>query len=386
MFVSLQIAYWVIYGLLAILGITVITILAIKISKRQKEKRTQKCLQKFQEYLDTIQSDLRHKERLPMPDQPLNTFEKKVMQNVLLDWMANTTSAHRRKLERLCEDLGLVELNLKQLKSTSHTTQIDAAYKLGIMRATEATAPLFQLFYRNKRDSTLFIIARSIAQTANQPSHVKDMILYLSEDYHNNYALLIDIAQDSSLDLTNVYNQLLKEKRPVLIKVALLGLMDQAQEDLHSQVLPLITSEDKEIRELTVRLLTQLGECSSSEIQKFIHFKDPEIRAFMAEWIGDSKQTEYAKLLEESIQDHDWTVARSSARSLLKLGDWGFETLCTIAKSEKTGSDIALECLHEDLNIQASKDVQTKQSTDYDRKLHVFQKHFGDKQNLNPAM
>ncbi len=351
MFVNLDLAYWVIYGLLAILGVNVFTILAIKIRKKQTQKKTQKCLQQFQEYLDTIQADLQKKERLPVPDKSLNKFEKKVLQQVLFDWMESLSCTHRNKLEVLCEDLGLVELNLKRLNGLSHRVQLDAAYNLGVMRATEATAPLFQLFYRNKRDSTLFIIARSIAQTTDQPSYIKDMIIHLSESNHNNYALMIDIAQESSLDLQTIYTQLLRESNPVLNKVALLGLMDHAKPDLHSQVLPFITSEDKEIRALTVQLLTYSGACSSSEIQKFIRFKDWEIRAFIAEWIGDSEKVEYANLLEEGLQDKNWTVARSSARSLVKLGESGFETLCAIAKTEKTGAEVALECLHEDLSI-----------------------------------
>ncbi|QHE54081.1 HEAT repeat domain-containing protein [Pontibacillus sp. HMF3514] len=386
MFVNLDMAYWAIYGLLAILGINVFIILAMKIRKKQTQKKTQKCVQQFQEYLDTIQSDLKQKDRLPLPDKPLNKFEKQVLQQVLFDWIHHYSGEKQTKLEILCKDLGLVELNLKRLKSLSHKTQVDAAYNLGVMRAPEATDPLFQLLYRNKRDSTMFIIARSIAQTSDQPAKVKDMIIHLSEDNHNNYALITDISQESSLDLRVIYTQLLKESRPVLTKVALLGLMEESTPDLHSQVLPFITSEDKEVRELTVQLLIYSGACSASEIQKFIRFKDWEIRSFIAEWIGDAKKTEYTSLLEEGLKDKNWTVARSSARSLLKLGESGFEMLCKVAQTNQAGADVALECLHEELSIQASKAEQMKQSSDYDHKLYIFKQHFGEDQQLTPAM
>ncbi|MYL34654.1 hypothetical protein GLW08_14390 [Pontibacillus yanchengensis] len=388
MFFNLQMAYWVVYGLLAIMGILTIVIMAIKFKNVRNQKKTEVSLQKFQSYLDYVQSQLDEEDRLRIPNQKVGDFDKKVLQKVLIDWIQRLSGVHRDKLITLCHDLGLIDFNLKQIKSLSEFKRLDAAYYLGSMRSSEAIPDLFKLLKKNKEGPEAFIIGRSIAQAADKPEDVKEMLTYLAKEERENYHLLADIAGESTLDMSVQYKQLLTSENTELVKLALLGLSNQTDSGMDSNVRSFVYSKDKEIRMNAVRLLITSGAWTSGEIKQMIHFNDSDVRAFIAQWIGDSGVVQFADQLQEGVKDSDKIVARTCAKSLLKLGESGFIKLCevTIQNEGQPVADLALECIQEDLKESSVKTGNIEHVTSYNQKLYLYQKYFGKDEDLTQAI
>ncbi|MCD5324308.1 MULTISPECIES: HEAT repeat domain-containing protein [Pontibacillus] len=386
MFFSLDAAFYVIYVLAGLMAIMSSIIIGIKVRKKQLHKKTQKVMQRYQSYFTYLTQQLDAKEPLEVPKSELTTFEKKVFQRELVERLERLSGNQRDKLIQLCNDLGLKEFNMKRLKSGRHYVRLEAAYNLGAMRAKEAVPSLCKMLYKNKKDSTRFIVARSIAQTATSTGQINDMIHYLAKDQENNYQLIVDIAQESDLDLSGAFISLLKESNPELTKVGLFGLRHQPDSEIHSILRPHLDSKDFDIRTNTAKLMVASGQCSQKEMEQFMKFKDEEVRLYTGEWIGQAGMRQYQEVLELGVQDKNQQVARTSAKSLSQLGESGFRTLCKLAVSNLSNGTVAFEAVHEHLKESAAGYATNRKIADYNQKLSIYETYFGKDQQLIDAM
>ncbi|KGP91298.1 hypothetical protein N780_08105 [Pontibacillus chungwhensis BH030062] len=386
MFFNLEAAFYVIYVLAGLMAIMSSIIIGIKVRKKQTRKKTEQVMHHHKSYFTYITQQLDARESLQTPKRELTTFEKKVFQRELVERIERLSGAQRGKLIQLCKDLGLTEFNLKRLKSGRHYVRLEAAYNLGAMRCEEAVPTLCKMLYKNKKDSTRFIVARSIAQTATSTGQINDMIHYLAKDQENNYPLIVDIAKESDLDLRGPFISLLKEPNPELTKVGLFGLRDQPDAEMHSILRPHLNSEDYDIRTNAAKLMVASGGSTAQQMEQFMNFKDEEVRLFTAEWIGQTGVKKYQEVLELGVQDEDKQVARKSARSLSQLGDSGFRTLCKLAVSNLRNETIAFEMIHEYLKESAAGYSTNRKVADYHRKLSIYETYFGKDQELIDAM
>ncbi|MBM7572976.1 hypothetical protein [Aquibacillus albus] len=388
MFINLQAAYWMI-GILLMLMLTVAVItLIIKLNKKRFKKKEEKCLSGFRSYLDYLQIQLDNEARLRSPRNPLSYFEKEVLQKTLLQWVDRLDGIHRQKLLTLCEDIGLIEHNRKRLRSRWTITRIDAAYHLGILRDSGSTPELFSMLYQEKFKSSVYIIARSIAQTSKEPNEIKGLIQYLVENGNENIHLIADISKESSLDLRSVYVSFLYEEQAQLNKVGLISLQDQIELDLPENIHSFVQSDDKGIRILAAKLLMTSMVLKEQDIREYLQFPDWEIRNLFTEWIGNSELIQYAELLKDRVQDSNWLVSRSSAKSLVQLGSRGFEILCEIAVGlyGERGRKVANEFIEEDLKQSIDRFSQLNDMTVYNNKLYTYQKYFGKNDDLTKAI
>ncbi|WP_163536202.1 HEAT repeat domain-containing protein [Gracilibacillus sp. YIM 98692] len=379
MFINLQAAYWVI-GILLVLMIILATLtLSMKVNKKRLEKKEKKCLSEFRSYFDYLQLQLDNADRLRPPAKPLRIFEKKVLQKTLLQWVDRLEGIHRQKLLTLCEDIGLISYNRKRLKSPWSIIRIDAAYHLGILRDSESTSELLSMLHQKKFEASIYIIARSIAQTSKDVNEIKSLIQYLVENGKQNSHLIADISKESYLDLRSVYVDFLYESQLELVKVGLIGLQDQVDYHLSEDIHSFLHSKDKEIRILTAKLLTSSMALTKRDVQAYLQFPDWEVRQLFAEWIGNSELKQYAEYLREGVQDLNWMVSRSSAKSLMQLGTRGFEILCELASGNDgdRGREVANEFMEEELKQSIHRFSNLADITEYNQKVYIYQKYFG---------
>ncbi|UOQ43919.1 hypothetical protein MUN89_18940 [Halobacillus salinarum] len=388
MFVNLELAMGMAVILLTLMAVIMAITLTIKIGKIRKEKKTQECLQKHQNYLDYVQTAMDLREDIQPPASALNKFERKVFQQLLSEWINRLSGIHKEKLIQLCEDMGLTAFNLKRLNSSMHINRIDAAYYLGTMRHTPAVPHLFTLLRKNKFDSTIYIIGRSIAQASEKPEEVGEMLEYLADGKKSTYQLLADIAKEASVDLKECYFRFLTSQNPALIKVGLIGLRDEVGPEVPASVRKLMTSNDKATRMLTIQILTASMALSAKEVVTLAKATDDQVRMLIFEWIGETEQLRFTELLEEGLHSRNLEVARTCAKSLLGLGNVGFSILCKAAleTDSASGSKIALDAVHEELDQYENAEEDVEQLNHFNQKQFLYKKFFGKDRSLVEAI
>jgi HEAT repeat protein len=365
-------------GILIVICLTILLIL--KTRNNRREKQTEQILRKYQDYFTYLQAHLDDEESLRPPAARLKHRELLAIQQKLIELMERLKENQVRKLAQLCDRLGLVEYNRKRLRSKFHWRRIDAAYNLGAMRAAEAVPELLGLLDKKKFDSSLFIVARSIAKCARNRSDLREMTMRMIRHNRNCHRLVADLLKESSAEYLPLLVEFLDSKDSDLVKIALFGLTALNEPGIADKLHDLAGSAEKELRIKAVKALMNSGYAlSRSSIARFMEHPDWEIRAAVAKALGQIGSADYIDLLRKGVTDQHWWVRYNSATSLAMLDEPGFVALCQIA-SENKDQQIAgmAHCLlQETLMKQASDLNQVDKVVQYNRKLHMYQKFFG---------
>ncbi|WP_126427002.1 HEAT repeat domain-containing protein [Brevibacillus marinus] len=369
-----------VYFIYVLAGVTLLGLLALFIMRVRHvwvDKKSRQCFAKFQDYFTYLQAHLDEAERLPTPPGRLTKRERNVIEKKLFALLEQLKGVHRDKLMQLCEDLGLVEQDLRRLRSWWKWTRIDAAYHVGTMRSRQAVPVLRQLLKKSGDDSTRLIIAQALARCAQHLDDLREMVRVLTRSGKNCHAFIVEILRDSEIDCTPLFFEFLREKDHNLLKIALLGLSAHALPNVESTLHSLTHADDKEVRMKAVQLLCRdARNLSDAAVRRFLRHQDWEIRAIAAQAIGELGLQAYIPLLKEAVGDPVWWVRSNSAHSLAKLGIEGFTALCEIVREETYGNkkEMALQVIQEELEKGAYLHTEMERKLQYNQRLHVYQK------------
>ncbi|MGN7470806.1 HEAT repeat domain-containing protein [Brevibacillus sp. SAFN-007a] len=370
----------------ALCGLTVLGLLALfalKLRNISAEKQARRCQEKYHDYFVYLQAYSEEEERLKVPYGEPTQKEKQLIQKKLLELLERFTGLHREKLIRLCEDMGLVALDLERLKSGWKWTRVDAAYNLGVMRSRQAVPDLLALLQTSKaNDPSLFIVARAIAKCARDTSDLRQMAAFVVRAKKNVHQLIVDILSDSQLDTDSLYTEFIRDKDPELVKIGLIGYAVHAQTDLEPALPKLVMSPDKEVRIKAVKLMCRdVRYINDQTVKDFLNHKDWEIRALIAKAIGTLQLTAYIPALKKAVGDTNWWVRHHSARSLAQMQTEGFAALCEILREERLGHkvDMAHQIILEELErekLRLEQEGSTERQLAYNEKLHLYRKSY----------
>ena len=369
-----------VYCIYVLAGVTLLGLLALFIMRVRHvwvDTKSRQCLAKFQDYFTYLQAHLDEAERLPTPPGRLTKRERNVLEQKLFALLEQLKGVHRDKLMQLCEDLGLVEQDLRRLRSWWKWTRIDAAYHVGTMRSRQAVPVLRQLLKKSGDDSTRIIVAQALARCAQHLDDLREMVRVLTGSGKNCHAFIAEILRDSQIDCTPLFFEFLREKDHNLLKIALLGLSAHALPNVESTLHSLTHAEDKEVRMKAVQLLCRdARNLSDAAVRRFLRHQDWEIRAIAAQAIGELGLQVYIPLLKEAVGDPVWWVRSNSAHSLAKLGIEGFTALCEIVREEAYGNkkEMALQVIQEELEKGAYLHTEMEKKLQYNQRLYVYQK------------
>ncbi|RNB56800.1 HEAT repeat domain-containing protein [Brevibacillus gelatini] len=370
-----------VYALCGLILLGLLALFALKLRNISAEKQARRCQEKYRDYFVYLQAYSEEEERLKLPYGEPTQKEKQLIQKQLFELMERFTGVHREKLIRLCEDMGLVALDLERLKSGWKWTRVDAAYNLGVMRSQQAAADLLALLQKNSaNDPSLFIVARAIAKCARDNSDLRQMAEFVVRAKKNVHQLIVDIISDSQLDTNSLYTELIRDNDPELVKIGLIGYSVHAQTGLEPTLPKLVMSPDKEVRIKAVKLMCRdVRYLSEQTVKDFLSHKDWEIRALIAKAIGTLQLVDYIPALKKAVGDSHWWVRHHSARSLAQLHTAGFAALCEILREERFGDkvDMAHQIILDDLEkekLRLEQGASTEQQLAYNEKLHLYRK------------
>lgn len=294
---------------------------------------------KIKDYFTYVLVNIEGKEPPHAPPFSLNRVEQEVMQERLNDMIENFTGTPRENCMELCQRLGLVQYHLDRLNKGSYSVKIDAAYHLGCMRVQEAVPALLKLLQTHKRNSSLFVIARSIAKCARDEQDVKDMVEILLRHNKGFYDLLVDMIKEADIDHGALFAEFIQRKSNEFIQIGLCGLKDYTQPTVASAVYRLIDSPDRTIQYKAVEIyLKSVHFIPRNVVQKLLQHPMDEVRVLTVQAIADLKLVAYIDVMRDALLDESKRVSDASARGLLLLGEEGIAKLCGVT-AEVRGSE-----------------------------------------------
>lgn len=229
--------------------------LLLKARNLRIQKKKAMYLRKHQAYFTYLQSHMLESDTLRPPAGRLRPLEQHVIQEQLAEWIERLSGSHRNKLIALCEDLGLVRKNLKQLLSVRTDKRVEAAYYLGMMRSRCAVPDLLSRMEMEKPGSALFIIARAVAKCATDEHDVRRMVRLLLRHKIPAHNLMADILRDTEVDLGHLYGEMLEDTDPNAVRTALACLENRPDMGLSESLYRLLRNGPKQLRYPALKLL-----------------------------------------------------------------------------------------------------------------------------------
>lgn len=224
----LEVAYLFILIAAAAVVLILCGLLSSKAVNRYRQRARLKCAEENQEYFIRIQTGLDKEGVLPRPEGRMSGVKQTVVQSRLMEWIDRVEGVSRDKLISLCEELGFVDRDMDRLCSRWSVRKIRAAYCLGMMRSKRAAPVLLEELRKQKFDSSLFIIARSVTQCARSADDLEMMVLQIVKHRKSVHHMTADILEEFDGDLSDVLERLLLIGNPDTKRIALLCLDKKA--------------------------------------------------------------------------------------------------------------------------------------------------------------
>ncbi|UVI32832.1 HEAT repeat domain-containing protein [Paenibacillus spongiae] len=339
MYINIEVAIKFLYVLIILNIIFAVVVYAMKINSMIRTGKERRFEVKIKDYFTYVLVNIEGEEPLNVPPFPLNKVEQEVMQERLNDMIENFTGTPREKCMELCKRLGLVQVHLDRLNKGSYAVKIDAAYHLGCMRVQEAVPDLLKLLQTHKRNSTLFVIARSIAKCARDEQDVKEMVQILLRHNKGFYDLLVDMVKEADIDHGALFAEFIQRESNPFIQIGLSGLKDYTEPTVASAVYRLIDSPDRAIQYKAVEIyLKSVHFIPRNVVQKLLQHPMDEVRVLTVRAIAELKLVTYIDVMRDALLDESKRVSDASAKGLLLLGEEGIAELCGVT-AEVRGSE-----------------------------------------------
>ncbi len=380
MFSHLIVAYTFIYICLGLIGLGIILLFQMKISHNKEQQRREMYEQKHHDYFMYLQTHLEEEGALRLPPGKLKPLERRVIQDKYMEWIEQFKGDYRFRLIQLCRDAGFVEADMKALGSLRYGRRLEAAYRLGGMRAPEAVPALLKMLQKGRYNSLSIIIARSIAKSAKKPEDVLEMLRTLLSHGKPIHHLAADVMLETGLDASSLLMKLLDDPDPALVKVGLVAMWGQAVPEVMPVLGRLVGSEEKDVRAEAVKLYLSSNPALKDEtIVQLMSDRNWEVRAAAAKALGPLHAAGSIPLLVRALQDANWKVRHNSAESLAALGEAGFEALCEAALS---GAGIQREAALQRIELVMEMEREhsaIEQMVAYNKKRLIHDRYFGVK-------
>lgn len=329
-------------------------ILAVRLNNLRTHKRRDIFLSRYAPYLLYIKLFLGHQEDLLPPQHKLTKQDLLFLQQELAALMLNMKGRCFEQLQALLRQLGLVQMNQQQLASLFPHVRLKSAYYLGIMRVQEAVPQLLSLLRQYRTNQPMiFVVARAAARATQNKEQLHTVVQHMLSLNKKNYQIILDIITDAQVNYQELLVDYLTSDNQELVKLALIGLWEQANPQMLANAAKLIGSEEKELRIKAVKLLFRYNNTFIvGKIPQLLQDQEWEIRSAAAKAIGQLGLRQFIESLKVAITDKNWWVRYNSAKSLGQLGEPGFIALCQVlaTSSDPYSTDIALDTINELLN------------------------------------
>lgn len=347
-----------VYALCGLTAVGFAALYGLRLRNRRRGKLSTAYREKLRDYFNYVGANLDGEEALRPPAGSLEPLELRVIGRKLEEWMEGIEGRHRDRLAELCLTLGLVGLERGRLRSRLPWVRIDAAHRLGAMRAREAAPELLALLALEPPGPAGFVIARAAAKCTRSADDLRQLAELLAARAPGSRELAADILASSPLDPQPLYAELLESDDEPLILLALAGLAGGGRLAAPAALTRLADDARKEVRVKAAKLLLAYPHLlPNGRLDAFLRHDDWEIRAAAAKAAGELGNPANAVRLRRSLRDGQWWVRHHGAVALTQLGDTGFRVLCETAGAPDESPETrkaAYDAIHEALNRASS--------------------------------
>jgi len=321
-----RIVYSFLFFLIAILFFLYANLMAEKIRELLLEKKKEGLLKELSPLIDKTFEKLSHgkapgeeirllKKRAKIPLQRELISEKIISYSELVEGRV------KEELGQLAEALGLVDYELKNLKTKSIPARALACRRLGEYRSRKALPALLKALALPSLD-VKFQALEALAKIGDLEYFLKAFLEPYGVQLFSERSL-IEIIDGFEGDKEAMYKKMISHEDDYLASVFIKSAGNGRFVGVASELLENLYSPSFMRKIAAVKALGQIAapEFTHSLIGEL---KNPDwrIRAVTAKALGEAQNTAALPALKEAVGDENWWVRYNAARAIIKMGNY----------------------------------------------------------------
>lgn len=248
------------------------------------------------------------------------------------------------QMAELCEAIGIVDYEIKNLKTTNVYKKALACKRLGEFRSKKALPYLLKEVNTLSVD-ILYNVFLSLAKIGDEKAFIEgferlDKGMLLSE------RSLIEIVDSFEGNKRKVYNYMINSKDDFITSVFIKSAGNFRDYSLSEDISRFLRENNKEKKIAAIKAIGGIGDNRySNDIIYLLKDEDWEVRAIAAKALGKLGEDKAISPLLEALSDRQWFVRYNAASSLLAI-DKTMESLVYVFEGkDKFAKDIIISSL-----------------------------------------
>lgn len=293
-----------------------------KLIENYKSKRVKKYSFELEPYVDHIISEIINGEDIKFSELDnlkticKNKIRREVIENRLLYYFENFKREFKHKLIELCEYIGIIEYEIKNLNNRDNFRKALAAKRLGDFRSKKSISALLQEINITNND-VKYNILLALAKIGEEEAFIKafrniDSVVILSE------RSLIEIIDSFEGDKNKIYKYMINSSNNFIASVFIKSAGNYKNVLLNNEISKYLFSGDKELKIASVKAIGSIGDEKYLDvIIKLLEDSEWEVRAVTARALGSFNNVKILMPLVKALSDSQWYVRFNAATSIL---------------------------------------------------------------------
>lgn len=335
MILAEKIVYSALLVLIFILLFLYAYLMGEKIKELRLEKKKERLSGEINPLIDKIFAKISggeeaKQEILLLKKRTKNSLQRELISERIISYSELVSGDLRRKLGQICDLLGLVDYELKNLKAKSMPTRALACRRLGEYRNKKALLALFKALKLNNYEVKYHAL-QALAKIGDLDYFLKSFLEPHGIQVFSERSL-IEIIDSFEGDKITVYKRMIPHHDDYLSSVFIKSAGNGRFAELAPEIAGCLSSASFLRKIAAVKALGQLGAAGFTEsLVEELKNPDWRIRAVAARALGEVGNIKALPALREALCDPNWWVRYNAATAIIKMGNFrqvAEEVLC----------------------------------------------------------
>lgn len=352
--------YSIIYTLIATFALIILLLQVYLIIKRVIDSIVQKRISKYQRsILSDLNNLINHIEEEFPSEEIIQLYKndlvdkpkRAVLEQILIDQMESARDTKRMKLSKLCDAIGLVDLELTSLRNKNPYKISRACKVLGEFRCKKAL-PAILSHVSNSNLDVQYNALLALAKIGDLKAYIKAFEILLSQsDTSGDHIYLsqrsmIEIVDSFEGDKLEMYKTLIDSKNSYISTIFIKSAGNYGDKAVSEKIITYAKDSNRNRRAACTKALGQLKDKRFvNDLIEALNDADWECRAVAAKSLGLIGDAQALNALVKTLSDKEWWVRYNSACSILQIPEGLSSIESIMSNNDKFAKDIIMSAL-----------------------------------------
>jgi len=268
---------------------------------------------------------------------------REIVTEASIYYFENFTGGFITEIIKLFEVVGIIDFEIKKLKSKNLYRKALACKRLGEFRSNKAIPYLLEELNVRYADVS-YNVFLALAKIGNEEAFIK--AFSESDNIMLSERSLIEIVDSFEGDKINIYKTMINSNNSYVASIFIKSAGNFKDYSLAEEISSFLQDDNKEKRIAAIKSIGQIGDTRYiDKITSLLKDKDWEVRAVAARALGMFGEKDVVNFLITALSDPQWFVRYNAANSILDVDNSFYYLIDIFQGEDKFAKDIMLSSI-----------------------------------------